>query len=210
MTSSGYTSAGMDEDDEVISISSTEGDQNGNQHNGMQKRIKLENLDSDDDSNDLVSMEGNVGDRQIKDPNDEDDATENLPLVSAVSTTTTTTQVATTVRTQQEMSSLSSPPRLRDCSSRLDFSGSENEIIFLKNELEKQKDEHERDISSMSKSFNEIIKEMRRQHESEQLKIVEQTKKKQWCSNCWQEAKLYCCWQTSYCDELCQRKHWYV
>lgn len=210
MTSPGCTSAGTDEDVEVIFIGSTEGDQDGNQHDGMQKRIKLENIDTDDDGNDLVSMEGNVGDRQIKGPNDEDDATENLPLVSAVSTTTTTTQVATTLRTQQEMPSSSSPPRLRDYSSSRDFSGSENEIIFLKNKLEKQKDEHERDVSIMSKSFNEIIKEMRRQHESELLKIVEQTKKKQWCSHCWKEAKLYCCWQTSYCDELCQRNHWYV
>ena len=28
------------------------------------------------------------------------------------------------------------------------------------------------------------------------------------CSNCENEAKLYCCWSTSYCSVLCQKEHW--
>ncbi len=28
------------------------------------------------------------------------------------------------------------------------------------------------------------------------------------CANCGKEAIYYCCWNTSYCDEECQKEHW--
>ncbi len=28
------------------------------------------------------------------------------------------------------------------------------------------------------------------------------------CANCGKESIYYCCWNTSYCDENCQKKHW--
>lgn len=28
------------------------------------------------------------------------------------------------------------------------------------------------------------------------------------CSNCGKEAFYYCCWNTSYCDQVCQSQHW--
>ncbi|KAL3220103.1 hypothetical protein MRX96_005499 [Rhipicephalus microplus] len=37
---------------------------------------------------------------------------------------------------------------------------------------------------------------------------IAETKRKQWCANCWKEAVLYCCWNTCYCDYPCQQAHW--
>ena len=44
-------------------------------------------------------------------------------------------------------------------------------------------------------------------------KEIENAKRKQWCANCWEEANLRCCWNTSYCNTKCQRNsfphsHW--
>ena len=44
-------------------------------------------------------------------------------------------------------------------------------------------------------------------------KEIENAKRKQWCANCWEEANLRCCWNTSYCNTKCQRhsfpdSHW--
>lgn len=46
------------------------------------------------------------------------------------------------------------------------------------------------------------------QRELEWKRVVEETKRKQWCAQCGREAKLYCCWNTSYCDVRCQDMHW--
>ncbi|XP_029843480.2 protein kinase C-binding protein 1 isoform X2 [Ixodes scapularis] len=43
---------------------------------------------------------------------------------------------------------------------------------------------------------------------AEVAKAVAETKRKQWCANCWKEAVFFCCWNTSYCDYPCQQAHW--
>ncbi|KAK8760031.1 hypothetical protein V5799_028703 [Amblyomma americanum] len=45
-------------------------------------------------------------------------------------------------------------------------------------------------------------------HAVEMAAAISETKRKQWCANCWKEAVLYCCWNTSYCDYPCQQAHW--
>lgn len=45
-------------------------------------------------------------------------------------------------------------------------------------------------------------------HNVEMAAAIAETKKKQWCANCWKEAVFYCCWNTSYCDYPCQQAHW--
>lgn len=174
------------------------------------KRIKLENermhSATDDDIDDLTSTDGNAGDETI--PLEDVEMRENMsgPVSDPVSCTV---RVGEMMRIQEMSSSVRDhPPRLRDCSSRCALTSEESESTSLTQSqgLEKVKRDHQLEISCMAKSFNEILKAVRSQHESE----LEETKKKQWCSNCWKEAKLYCCWQTSYCDQLCQRKHWYV
>lgn len=57
---------------------------------------------------------------------------------------------------------------------------------------------------------NREIEEIRRKAEDEKKTSVEDTKKKQWCSQCMKEAIFYCCWNTSYCDYPCQQAHWPV
>lgn len=157
---------------------------------------------TDDERDDLASTAGNAGDES--NPLEDIDITENICRESGL--TSTARVNITRIREMSSMSVRYSPPRLRDFSSISERS----ESSVQSSELEKLKRDHQLEISCMTKSFNEILKAMRSEHASELLEIVEETKKKQWCSNCWKEAKLYCCWQTSYCDNLCQRKHWYV
>ena len=53
-----------------------------------------------------------------------------------------------------------------------------------------------------------MLEAAKRKSEAEKAKAVADTKKKQWCANCWKEAVLYCCWNTTYCDYPCQQLHW--
>ena len=37
---------------------------------------------------------------------------------------------------------------------------------------------------------------------------LRETKSRQWCRSCLEEAHFYCCWNTSYCSEKCQSSDW--
>lgn len=52
----------------------------------------------------------------------------------------------------------------------------------------------------------EEVKKMVAQHKQ----LLSQTKKKQWCYNCEEEAMYHCCWNTSYCSIKCQQEHWHA
>ncbi|XP_063116189.1 zinc finger MYND domain-containing protein 11 isoform X10 [Cavia porcellus] len=54
--------------------------------------------------------------------------------------------------------------------------------------------------------FVEEIKKLATQHKQ----LISQTKKKQWCYNCEEEAMYHCCWNTSYCSIKCQQEHWHA
>lgn len=99
----------------------------------------------------------------------------------------------------------------------------EAKIRSLEMELEKQKNLHAKEVvdlkantdrllvemkKSMEKERLKVINDTRRQCELERIRSIEETKKKSWCANCFKEAEFYCCWNTSYCNEFCQRKHW--
>lgn len=101
----------------------------------------------------------------------------------------------------------------------------EAKIRLLEIELEKQKNAHAKEIAdvkantdrllgemkkSMEKERARVVNETRKQCEMERIRSVDEAKKKQWCANCLKEAQFYCCWNTSYCNHICQRKHWYV
>ncbi|XP_032090493.1 zinc finger MYND domain-containing protein 11 isoform X8 [Thamnophis elegans] len=54
--------------------------------------------------------------------------------------------------------------------------------------------------------FVEEVKKLASQHKQ----LISQTKKKQWCYNCEEEAMYHCCWNTSYCSIKCQQEHWHA
>ncbi|XP_070585556.1 zinc finger MYND domain-containing protein 11 isoform X23 [Erythrolamprus reginae] len=54
--------------------------------------------------------------------------------------------------------------------------------------------------------FGEEAKKLNSQHKQ----LISQTKKKQWCYNCEEEAMYHCCWNTSYCSIKCQQEHWHA
>lgn len=99
----------------------------------------------------------------------------------------------------------------------------EAKIRLMEIELEKQKNAHAKEIAdlkantdrllaemkkSMEKERARVINETRKQCEMERIRSIEEAKKKQWCAFCGKEAQFFCCWNTSYCNHLCQRKHW--
>lgn len=96
-------------------------------------------------------------------------------------------------------------------------------VTLLTMELERSKQAYEQEIAelkrtsdlmlcemrkSMENEKNRLAIEIRKQCEMERLRSVEETKRKQWCANCFREANFYCCWNTSYCDYPCQQLHW--
>jgi hypothetical protein len=54
--------------------------------------------------------------------------------------------------------------------------------------------------------------EIRHQCELEKQRAIDITKKElkntTWCASCKKEARFYCCWNTSYCGQSCQKMHW--
>lgn len=57
----------------------------------------------------------------------------------------------------------------------------------------------------VKEQYMEELKKLAQKHKSE----ISQTKKKQWCYNCEEEAMYHCCWNTSYCSIKCQQEHWH-
>ncbi|XP_019761574.1 zinc finger MYND domain-containing protein 11 isoform X1 [Dendroctonus ponderosae] len=60
------------------------------------------------------------------------------------------------------------------------------------------------EIDRITDEHNEHLKRL---FESHNMQISE-TKKKQWCFNCEQDAIYHCCWNTAYCSQTCQQQHW--
>lgn len=98
-------------------------------------------------------------------------------------------------------------------------------VATLKLTLEQEQSAREKEVTELKASYDRlltetrktydkererVIDEVRRQGELERIRAVRETKKTMWCSNCWAESQYLCCWNTSYCTEACQNKHWYV
>ncbi|XP_061879072.1 zinc finger MYND domain-containing protein 11 isoform X1 [Entelurus aequoreus] len=59
------------------------------------------------------------------------------------------------------------------------------------------------------KCKEELVEEVKKVV-SQHKQLISQTKKKQWCYNCEEEAMYHCCWNTSYCSIKCQQEHWHA
>ena len=72
------------------------------------------------------------------------------------------------------------------------------------------------DMQRLIEQCHEVAKiEVERQSNQIQMECdrrmderVRDTKKKTWCSYCWEEAYYNCCWNVNYCSEKCQKIHW--
>lgn len=99
----------------------------------------------------------------------------------------------------------------------------EARVCMLEHELEKERISRQKEVADLKVNFDRmltemkkstekdrqrVINEIRKQCELERIRSVEDAKRKQWCANCLKEAQFYCCWNTSYCNHVCQRKHW--
>lgn len=99
----------------------------------------------------------------------------------------------------------------------------EARVVMLELELEKERILRQKEVTDLKANFERVLTEMkksmekdrqrvindiRKQCELERIRSIEDAKRKQWCANCLGEAQFYCCWNTSYCNHVCQRKHW--
>jgi hypothetical protein len=60
------------------------------------------------------------------------------------------------------------------------------------------------ELDKITNDHNEHLKRLFESHNAQ----ISETKKKQWCYNCEQEAIYHCCWNTAYCSQSCQQQHW--
>lgn len=88
---------------------------------------------------------------------------------------------------------------------------SSNEIESLKKQIAFYKTEKEKAVQEERRKAEYEKKLMTAQYEQEIRKLnssIEEAKKKQWCAQCLKEAKLFCCYDTWYCNYPCQKEHW--
>ncbi|GJQ70483.1 hypothetical protein Trydic_g22895 [Trypoxylus dichotomus] len=62
----------------------------------------------------------------------------------------------------------------------------------------------QQEIDTITNDHNEQLKKLSEVHKVQ----ISETKKKQWCYNCEQDAIYHCCWNTAYCSPTCQQQHW--
>lgn len=63
-------------------------------------------------------------------------------------------------------------------------------------------------IKAHEMEVDQATDDLRRKFKKETDEMVAKTKKQPWCALCQQPAALYCCWNTNYCSQKCQTKHW--
>ncbi|KAF7270039.1 zinc finger MYND domain-containing protein 11 [Rhynchophorus ferrugineus] len=60
------------------------------------------------------------------------------------------------------------------------------------------------EIDKITNDHNDHLKRLFESHNAQ----ISETKKKQWCYYCEQDAIYHCCWNTAYCSQTCQQQHW--
>uniref|UniRef100_A0A671S652 Zinc finger MYND domain-containing protein 11-like n=1 Tax=Sinocyclocheilus anshuiensis TaxID=1608454 RepID=A0A671S652_9TELE len=70
--------------------------------------------------------------------------------------------------------------------------------------------EMERKCKQVKEKCKEELMEEMKKMVAQHKQLISQTKKKQWCYNCEEEAMYHCCWNTSYCSIKCQQEHWHA
>ncbi|XP_043271655.1 protein kinase C-binding protein 1 isoform X2 [Venturia canescens] len=96
-------------------------------------------------------------------------------------------------------------------------------IHSLRLQIERMRWQHQQQLAELKHNTDRTLREMRASLEAERLRAIEEvrkeaeedkarcieeTKSKQWCAQCGRKALFYCCWNTAYCDHVCQQAHW--
>ena len=99
------------------------------------------------------------------------------------------------------------------------------EVRSLRAELSLQSQKHKAMMKAEKEKFDQLLENIKRDQEKivkertskireevmeRHANILQDAKRKQWCSYCLKEAIYYCCWNTSYCSADCQTLHWSV
>ncbi|XP_052896275.1 zinc finger MYND domain-containing protein 11 [Anopheles moucheti] len=58
-------------------------------------------------------------------------------------------------------------------------------------------------LQEAEEKWSRTLEELKEKHRAE----IGSLKKKQWCAMCEKEARIQCCWNTSYCTTACQKSH---
>ncbi|XP_053667323.1 zinc finger MYND domain-containing protein 11 [Anopheles marshallii] len=58
-------------------------------------------------------------------------------------------------------------------------------------------------LQEAEEKWSRNLEELKEKHRTE----ISNLKKKQWCAMCEKEARIQCCWNTSYCTTACQKSH---
>ncbi|XP_055948994.1 zinc finger MYND domain-containing protein 11-like isoform X1 [Argiope bruennichi] len=80
---------------------------------------------------------------------------------------------------------------------------------YLSSALEKLQQEHQEAMRKLQEEIETKHKLQIKTLTEEHKTFLSETKKKQWCYNCENEAIYHCCWNTSYCSVECQQVHWH-
>ncbi|GBN88164.1 Zinc finger MYND domain-containing protein 11 [Araneus ventricosus] len=80
---------------------------------------------------------------------------------------------------------------------------------YLSSALEKLQQEHQEAMRKLQEEIEAKHKLQIKNITEEHKNFLSETKKKQWCYNCENEAIYHCCWNTSYCSVECQQVHWH-
>lgn len=65
-------------------------------------------------------------------------------------------------------------------------------------------DSMQQHVDTIVSTNNDHLKTLFETHNQQ----ISDTKKKQWCYYCEQDAIYHCCWNTAYCSPTCQQQHW--
>lgn len=109
------------------------------------------------------------------------------------------------------------PPTTRNTTSSKPMSSKREELlrlreenISLKNQLEQIQAEHE-ELKRQSSYTGQTVPKVDYDDLKERYqKDIIHAKRHEWCAQCLNPSRYYCCWNTTYCSQKCQVADWYA
>ncbi|KAL8587066.1 hypothetical protein ACOMHN_023456 [Nucella lapillus] len=98
---------------------------------------------------------------------------------------------------------------LKELTDRLKIDFEEDKQVAVARAMTNVSREIEKARKAAEEKFKTEYMEEMKKLATKHKEHISQTKKKQWCFNCEEEAMYHCCWNTSYCSVRCQQEHWH-